>query len=194
MVTKQAKKEFPELAHKTFLIGHSMGGTISIQTLVKAKADEFVGAVLSAPAVKVDPSQVTPATLALVKLLGGVLPRLPVDKLNLSSLCNSKAVVDWYMNDPLIYNGRLCARLANELLQQCNIMLVDSAPKINLPFLLVHGTEDHICNLSGSEEFFERVTQVKDKTFTKLQGAMHESLHEKPEHIDVVVKWVASRL
>jgi len=192
LLTALARKEYPKL--KVFMMGHSLGGLIAINTLAQAKPGEFVGAVISAPAVSIDASQVTPTTLFLVQHLSSVLPKLPIDKLKLDSLCRNQAVVDWYVNDPLVPKDMINARLANEILKYIDLAQSQGASKLTLPVLLVHGTDDHLVDIAGTEKFFAGLVNVKDKTFVRLQGAMHEALHEKPEYVTRVRDWLAARL
>ena len=188
-LTRIAKKENPKL--KCFLLGHSLGGAIAIDTLSREQA-LYDAAVLSAPAVRVDPSQVTPTLISIVRMLSSVVPRAPIDKLKIDSLCLAPTVVDLYLNDPLVNRQPLQARLAGETLTfQDNIKT--TAPKIKLPYLLFHGTKDKMVAIVGSEEF-HALTSSTDKKFTRVEGGFHEVLNENPDMVKTVVSYLVSRL
>ena len=105
-----AKQENPSLSKHTYLFGHSMGGLMALQTLLKAQA-EFEGAIISAPALMVDPAVVSPTLVTTAKALGRSLPRLPLDALDVEELSRNPWNNDWYSNDPLVYHGMVPARL-----------------------------------------------------------------------------------
>jgi alpha-beta hydrolase superfamily lysophospholipase len=189
VLTRLAKRENPGL--KTFLLSHSMGSAIAIKLLTLAQ-EEFTAAVISAPAVMIDPKQVSPAMLQVVRLLASSLPRLPIDKLGLAYLCKELTVVDLYKNDPLVYHGMIPARLGAEVLSFAD-NIKNEAPKIRIPYLLIHGTQDGLVLPAGSDQFHS-LTSSTDKKYVKVEGGYHEVLNENVGVVGDVVKYLVSRL
>ncbi|MHB8085339.1 MAG: alpha/beta hydrolase, partial [Dehalococcoidia bacterium] len=105
------KKDNPGL--KIFLLGHSMGGLIATAYAVEHQ-QELAGLIVSAPAVLPGES-ITSSTITLAKVLSAIAPRLGVQALDSSTLSRDKAVVEAYDNDPLVYRGKITARLGSEL-------------------------------------------------------------------------------
>lgn len=70
--------------------------------------------------------------------------------------------------------------------------VIDEAPKIKVPWLLVHGTEDDVVPIQESREIFARANEPKQ--FVELKGANHvfAGEHTTPM-VSEVVKWVQAR-
>ena len=93
--TNIVKDRHIQLAHRFFLVGHSMGGLIAVHTVL-ANAQQWAGVVLSAPALKPDPKTSTPFIKAVARVLSYVFPKLALRKLPLEGLCSDPAVVHNY--------------------------------------------------------------------------------------------------
>ena len=108
---RQVSEDFAGLP--VFLLGHSMGGLISSLYLLEHQA-EFVGCVLSGPAIKTD---IEPPwiQLQLIRLFSAVLPRLGVLQLDANGVSRDPAEVDKYVNDPLVNHSKMTARKVAEL-------------------------------------------------------------------------------
>jgi acylglycerol lipase len=175
-----------------FLVGHSLGGLISAAYLLD-QPEEPAGAVLSAPSVKM-PGSISPLTLWAGKILSALLPRLGLVRLEAEGVSRDPAVVRAYRNDPLVFTGKITARMGSELLKTMERVLVE-ARKINLPLLILQGAADRLVDPLGAQVFFDRVSSV-DKTIKVYEGLYHEVFNE-PEHDQVlgdVEKWLAGQL
>lgn len=69
--------------------------------------------------------------------------------------------------------------------------VIDEAPKINVPWLLIHGTEDDVVPIQESREIFARANDPKQ--LVELPGANHvfAGEHTAPM-VAEVVKWLGS--
>ena len=161
-----------------FLLGHSMGGLIAIHVRMRSQAlgVHWDGTILSAPALKADPKVATPFKIFLAGLLADALPKLSLDPLNSSHVSRSQQVVELYQSDPLVHHGGIRARWGNELLRAMREVF-DRAPTITWPFLLLHGGDDRITIVDGSNEFFARVASP-NKTLKVYPGMYHEIFNE----------------
>ena len=124
-----------------FLVGHSMGGLISAAYLLKHQ-DELTGAVLSGPGIKV-PDNISNAVIFAGKILSVVMPKAGIIHLDAEGICRDPAVVDAYLNDPLVYTGKITARLSAEMLKTIQ-HVTGSAIKIRLPIMIVQGGSDKL--------------------------------------------------
>ena len=160
-----------------FLVGHSMGGLIGAVSLIDHQA-ELRGAVLSGAAVKV-PSNITPATIIVGKMLSALVPKFGLIGLDAEGICRDPAVVQAYVNDPLVYRGKTTARLAAEMLKAMQYVMAQAA-KITLPIMLVQGSADRLVDPAGSQMLYDAVSSA-DKAIRIYDGFYHEVFNE-PEH------------
>ena len=178
---------------KTFLIGHSMGGTIATAYAVNHQRD-LAGLILSAPTLKVG-SSVSRLDVVVAKALSALLPKMGIAVIDASAISRDKAVVDAYVNDPLVYRGKIRARLGSELVNMIQKNLPHQMPELNLPILIMHATADRLSNPEGSTMLYELVNS-RDKTLKLYEGLYHEIFNE-PEHRQVLAymeTWLAARV
>ena len=170
------------------LLGHSMGGLIAATTLLRGQ-HEFVGAVLSGPAIKA--AQEPPAlTIAIAKLLSRIVPQLGVLQLDGSLVSRDPQVVAAYRADPLVYRGKVGARLGAELFAAMNEVQANAA-RITLPILLLHGAQDGLAAPAGSEFLHQHVGST-DKTLNLYPGLYHEIFNEPEQQLVLgdMVAWI----
>jgi acylglycerol lipase len=158
------RKENPD--SKIFLVGHSMGAAISTAYTVEYQ-DELAGLILSG---------------------GGITrpgdPPLPVRTgrpLDASMLSHDQAVVDAYVNDPLVYRGPIPDRLA---MTEMRKQLPEQVPGIKLPILIMAGAAAPSGDGARSQALYE-VVGSEDKTLKLYKGLYHEIFNE-PEHPQVM--------
>jgi alpha-beta hydrolase superfamily lysophospholipase len=163
-----------------FLVGHSMGGLIGSVYLLEHQ-DELKGAVLSAPAVKVA-DNISPATITLGKVLSGILPKTGILALDATAISKDQAVVSAYVNDPLVYTGKVTARLAAEMLSAMQRVTAEAA-SIHIPILLLQGSADRLVDPGGAKMLYEKAS-TPDKTLKVYEGLYHEVFNE-PERQQV---------
>ena len=175
-----------------FLVGHSMGGLISAAYLLKYQ-DELTGAVLSGPGIKV-PDTISQATIFAGNILSFIMPKAGLVQLDAEGVSRDPAVVDAYASDPLVYTGKITARLGAELLKAMK-RVTEQAPKIRLPIMIVQGSDDKLVDPSGAQLLYDLVSS-KDKTIKIYNGFYHEVFNE-PEHelvLNDVKIWIETQL
>jgi acylglycerol lipase len=175
-----------------FLVGHSLGGLISAAYLLN-RPDEPAGAILSAPSVKM-PGSVSTLTLIAGKVFSALFPKMGLVRLEADRVSRDPAVVRAYRSDPLVFTGRITARLGTELLEAMDRVLAE-AQKIRLPLLILQGAADKLVDPQGAQLLFDRVGSV-DKAIRVYEGLYHEVFNE-PEHDQVlgdVEKWLSEQL
>ena len=179
---------------KIFLVGHSMGAIIATAyTVAVSHQQELAGLIVSGVGVKPG-SSLSSALIPLARILSLLLPRLGIMVLDASTISQDKAVVDAYVNDPLVYRGKITCRFGAEMLATLR-KLPSEMPEINLPILIMHGTADRLCNPEGSRILYERADS-RDKTLKLYEGFYHEIFNE-PGHKQVLVDmeaWLAARI
>ena len=176
---------------RIFIVGHSVGGAIATAGAVHYQ-DGFDGLVLSGATLKVGAS-VSSGLIILARVLSLLLPKLGISAIDASAISRDKAVVDAYIDDPLVYRGKISARLSAELITAIQ-MLRSQMSKIYLPILITHGTADRLSDPRGSEILYDQVGS-RDKTLKLYDGFYHEIFNE-PGHEQVLADmetWLLAR-
>lgn len=173
-----------------FLLGHSMGGLIASYYLLDHQ-DDFKGAVISAPAVKVSDS-ISPVTIFMGKLLSNITPKAGLLALDASGVSSDPQVVSAYVNDPLVYTGKTTARLAAEMLGGMQRVTAE-AGNIRLPVLVVQGSADKLVDPEGAKMLYEKASS-SDKTLKIYDGFYHEVFNEpgRAQVLKDVEDWLAA--
>uniref|UniRef100_A0ABI7WT32 Serine aminopeptidase S33 domain-containing protein n=1 Tax=Felis catus TaxID=9685 RepID=A0ABI7WT32_FELCA len=153
------QKDYPGLP--VFLLGHSMGGAITILTAAE-RPGLFSGMVLISPLVLASPESATTFKVFAAKILNLVLPNMSLGPIDSSMLSRNKTEVDIYNADPLICRAGLKVCFGNQLLNA--VTRVERAlPKLTLPFLLLQGSADRLCDSKGAYLVMES-SKSQDKT------------------------------
>ncbi len=190
--TLLAKIEAAFPATPRILLGHSMGGLIAATHLITHQS-HYAAAALSGPAIlpAAPPSRLM---IWVSRLLSRIAPRLGVLKLDIDGVSRDPAVVAAYRADPLVYSGKMSARLAAEMFDAM-IALRAGADRITLPLALFHGEQDRLTAPAGSLYLFDHV-QSGDKQIKFYPGLFHEIFNE-PEQAAVlgdVGEWISKQL
>ncbi|XP_057561601.1 monoglyceride lipase isoform X7 [Hippopotamus amphibius kiboko] len=186
------QKDHPGLP--IFLLGHSMGGAIAILTAAE-RPSHFSGMVLISPLVLANPESATTFKVLAAKVLNLVLPNMSLGRIDASVLSRNKAEVDNYNTDPLICRAGLKVCFGIQLLNA--VSRVERAlPKLTLPFLLLQGSADRLCDSRGAYLLMESA-KSQDKTLKIYEGAYHVLHKELPEVTSSVFReintWVSQR-
>lgn len=169
---KSAEKKYPNTI--IFLLGHSMGALISTQFLLDHQ-QLFKGALLSGAAIET-PQAPPDWQVSIIKLISKIVPKLGLIQLDAKGISQDQEVVNKYMDDPLIFKGKLSARFLVEMfntMQDCKTRV----KKIKLPILIMHGSDDQITSPEGSRFLYEHISS-QDKTLKIYDGLLHEIFNE----------------
>uniref|UniRef100_A0A674GS10 Monoglyceride lipase n=1 Tax=Taeniopygia guttata TaxID=59729 RepID=A0A674GS10_TAEGU len=170
------KKEHPKLP--VLILGHSMGGAISILT-ASERPSEFSGMLLISPLVVASPEVATPIKVFAAKVLNFVLPNLSLGSIDPNAISRNKKEMESYTSDPLVYHGGMKVSFVIQLMNA--IARIERAlPKLTLPILVLHGSSDKLCDIRGSYFLMDTV-QSQDKTLKVYEEAYHALHKELPE-------------
>lgn len=173
---------------KLFLVGHSMGGLIAANYLI-GRQNEFAGAVLSGPSIK--PVDEPPAPILFIgRLLSKLAPNAGLISLDANLVSRDAKVVADYVGDPLVYKGKISARLGAEMFDAM-ANAVANASKLTLPLLILHGGADGLTSPEGSKILNERAGS-RDKTLKIYDGFFHEIFNDpgKEGVIADMISWL----
>ncbi|MGD9046778.1 MAG: lysophospholipase [Anaerolineae bacterium] len=158
---------------RVFLLGHSQGGLIVLNYALHDGAG-LAGVVASGPVLA--PPGISPFLIQLSKLLSSLWPGLTLETgMDTTALSRDPAVVEAYVNDPLVH-GKGTPRLGAEMLVAIDWTQAHAA-EMNLPCLIVHGSDDRLCPPEASQRFYENVTSA-DIERIEYEGYYHEVFNE----------------
>ncbi|XP_005937918.1 monoglyceride lipase [Haplochromis burtoni] len=187
------KSRHPDLP--VFIVGHSMGGAISILTACERPGD-FVGVVLIAPLVQMNPESATPFKVFMAKLLNHMLPSLTMGSIESKWLSRDKRQVEAYDADELNYHGGMRVSFGMQLMAAVERMQRE-IPSISWPFLLLHGDADKLCDIRGSRMMYDNSLST-DKKIKIYEGGYHALHHDLPEVAESVLKelttWITEHI
>ena len=171
------------------LLGHSMGGCISLDYVLEdeSKLDALV---LSAPAAKLE--QASPAVRLASRMLSALTPGLGVFAVDAELISNDPAEVEAYRTDPLVHQGKIPARTIAELAAAIETF-EERMGNLTLPLLVMHGGDDGIAPVEGSR-MVNRLAGSEDKQLKVYDGLRHEIFNERPADrervLDDLLAWL----
>ncbi len=181
---EETKSQFATLP--CYLMGHSMGGLIAGLVAIE-RQDWFKGLILSAPAVEIAASWFIQT---VSKVVAFVAPQFGVKSIATDAISTIPEEVQAYVEDDRVYHGALKAKWASATLAAI-AMFKEQVSRIELPLLLIHGTEDTLVPFSASEFVAANVTSQQIR-FEKFDGSRHEVFHDKDQEraIATVKEWI----
>jgi alpha-beta hydrolase superfamily lysophospholipase len=176
LVVQSAKDENPGLP--LVLIGHSMGGLMSIR-YAQRHGSELTALVVSGPFLG------NPMMAPLLEM--EVLPDIPIDPAVLS---RDPAVGEAYAADPLVYHGPLIKESFVGMFGA--VERVAAGPVLSLPVLWVHGEADQLAAYDSAKVLLDKIGG-SELTARSYPGAAHEVFNEinGEEVLDEVVAFLS---
>lgn len=176
-----------QLGLPTALIGHSMGGLIASRYAIDGRPNPDV-LVLSAPALGAD---IARHLRVAAPLMSRILPNFVIkDPGDPSLLSKDDQVGEVFYADP--YRVPFpTARLGSELMIAIEETR-ERIPALDLPTLVMHGTDDRLVP-TASSEIFESIPGVERRLYETLR---HEVFNEAEglDIVDDVASWVSANL
>ncbi len=173
------------------LIGHSMGGLISLRYALD-RQEEFRAVVVTGPALEIA-VPVPGWKKALGNAFSMILPRFTMpNELDPADLSRNPAVGEAYLADPLV-NNLVSARWYTEFVGAMEHVHAN-AHNFKMPLLVMQGSEDKLVAPGGSKRFFDNCGS-QDKTLKVYDGAYHELFNETnyPEVLADLEAWLKER-
>lgn len=177
---------------RSFLLGHSHGGLISI-LFQERRPEGLSGLILSSPYLRL-PFKPPWAKVAAAKAIGRVVPWLPIKyELKPEDLTADPEAQRQVAKDHL-YNHVLTPRWLTEV-GAAQLKAMAMAPAITVPSLLYWGTEDRVVDAAASREFAQRLGS-SDKQSREYEGMRHETMNEvgREQVWKHVASWISAHL
>jgi len=188
LISESARK-YPELPF--FLYGHSMGGNVALNYLLRRKP-QIAGAIVTGPWLKL---AFKPPTIqaAIGRLVEAIYPQFTsVRPMVAEHLTSDPAMIKLYKNDKLIH-GKITARFYFSV-HNAGLWALDHASELSVPLLLMHASEDAVTSTTASQKFAEDAGA--SCTWRAWPGFQHEIHNEvKREQVFKVIRdWLNDRL
>ncbi len=174
-----------------YLLGHSLGGLLTLYHEIKSPSSSISGVILSDPALTPSVS-VPPLQKTLVQFLNRIAPTLKVvPRVASTALSRDASVGTAYDADPNVYHEAISARVGVEVVNASDLVYAN-AFKFTLPLLMLIGTADQIAKPEHGLYVYDHVGSA-DKTLKKYEGFYHELLNEpeKEQIMGEIAAWLA---
>ncbi|GAB4479703.1 MAG: alpha/beta hydrolase [Anaerolineales bacterium] len=185
----QVMRRYPGLP--LFFYGHSMGGNLTLNYLLRAQP-AVRGAIVTGPWIRLA-FEPPAAKIALAKMMDAISPSFSQSSgLETAALSRNKAVVEAYIADPLVHS-KITSRLFLGM-YAAGLWSLEHAAELKVPLLLMHGSADRLTSPAASREFAEKAGSLV--TFKLWDGFYHE-IHNEPEQAEVIqtmVAWLTARM
>jgi alpha-beta hydrolase superfamily lysophospholipase len=175
-----------------FLLGHSMGGLISLRYLEEFDTPFRGGIIVSPWLATANPVPRWKVTLA--EALNRVMPSIPFNSgLEPALISRDPAVVHAYRDDPLVHS-RITPRLFNESSIAMGLAFQRS-DRIRVPLLFLLAGDDRIVSTAQSQAI-ARSLPARNVAVHVYADSYHEVLNEpnRAEPMHDLRDWIASRL
>ena len=188
IILKDIAAELPGIPQ--FIYGHSMGGGIVLDYLVRRKP-ALTGAIATSPWIRL--AFETPKVKQLLASVASrIMPGMTQSSgLKTEDLSRDPKVVEAYRNDPLVH-GIISAGIFGSITIAAKEIL-SGASGITLPLLLVHGRNDMITSAAATMEV---AAAAPGATLKLWDGGYHE-LHNdllREEHFEFIIEWIDTLL
>lgn len=133
-------------------------------------------------------------TITMGKVLSKLAPKAGILALDATSISSDPAVVQAYVDDPLVFHGKTPARLAAEILSTM-LHITAEAGKISLPLIILQGGNDILVDPVGAQMLYDAPSS-EDKTIKIYDGLSHEVFNE-PQRARVLQNveiWLAEHI
>jgi alpha-beta hydrolase superfamily lysophospholipase len=181
----EAEQTFP--GFKLFLYGHSMGGNVTLNYLLR-KQPKLSGAIVTGPWLKL---AFKPPSLqaAIGRIIEWIYPKYTNNRPMLAdNLTSDPVMIQRYISDK-IGHGQITAKFFFGM-QRAGLWALKHADQLNVPLLLMHGGNDRVTSIEASRKFAELAGTLC--TWMEWPGFKHE-LHNEVEReavFKVACRWL----
>lgn len=176
------------------LFGHSLGGLVTLASSILDPTN-IRAVTVTAPALLPNP-HVSKFTAKLGRLTAPFFPRRGTVAINPEEISSDQDEVRAYVEDPLVFHGKVPLLTASSMLTQGRRVL-DNAGLTLVPTLVLHSPQDQICRFEGSRQFVEQAKGHEEAGISvqlrEVKPAKHDLLHEtytiREEVIVQILNW-----
>lgn len=171
LLLTELSRRYPDLPR--FLYGHSMGGNVALNYLLRRKP-KLNGAVVTGPWLKLafDPS---PSKVFMGRIINRIYPKFMNKRPMVAEhLTSDPEMAKRYVEDPLRH-GDISVRFFFDV-KKAGLWALEHAGELSVNLLLMHGGEDQVTSTLASKQFAQRAGSLC--TFVEWPDYRHE-LHNE---------------
>lgn len=170
------------------LFGHSMGGNLVTNYMLRMNTNELAGFILSAPwfrLVNKPPKWRLELGKMIMKVAPGLQQKESVDPVLLSK---DETVQQGYIDDPLVH-GKITPGLFFAI-HEAGEWALNHTDKLKKSGLVYQGTEDGLIDIKASKQFAGQVSDLTE--WWEVEGARHEPHNdlEKDQVFTKLKNWI----
>ncbi|MDY0780798.1 alpha/beta hydrolase [Tenacibaculum sp. IB213877] len=185
---EKAKELYPN--KPIFLYGHSMGGNVVINYVLRRQS-EVKGVIASSAFLRLA-FQPPAWKMFLGKMMLKIAPSITLgNELDPNDVSRIKEEVDKYIADPLVHD-KVSPNFSLPFID-AGEWAIKNANKLTVPLLLIHGTGDKIIDYKGSIDFAKNTPLATVKLYENGYHELHNDLC-KEEVLQDVTNWLNSHL
>lgn len=182
-----ARKTCPDLP--VHIVGHSMGSLIANNYVAGRSEQNYKTLTLSGTGAATGPA-ISGVQKVASKILSAIVPSLSIPSgLDPAFISHDEAVVEDYINDPLVEN-KITTRLGAEMMGALPKM-IPAASKLQIPTMMQIGSEDEAFHPNSWQALFDAI-DVRDKAFNLYDGYRHEVYNEVKKEVPLndLKEWI----
>lgn len=170
-----------------YLYGHSMGGNVVINYLLRKQPD-LKGSIVTSPFLRL--AFKPPAwKITMGKFIQQIFPSLTMpNELDVTALSKNPDEIEAYQNDTLIHD-RVSPAFSLEFMKTGE-WAIANASNLGIPMLLLHGEKDRITSSLASQEFAEKSNG--EVSFKAIENGFHELHHDLESEmiLKMICEWI----
>ncbi|MDD5570905.1 MAG: lysophospholipase [Bacteroidales bacterium] len=169
------------------LYGHSMGGNIALKYFYERKP-YLKAMIISAPWLELE-LKVPKPLLLTAEFISKIFPQLSMSNgLKASDLSQDEAIIENRREDTFVHN-KISVKLFC-LIEEAAKQILSEKNKINIPLLIMHGTNDRIISFDATKSYSQTAGNIT--TFKVWENFYHE-LHNdvgKEKVFEYIADWI----
>ncbi|GAU99170.1 hypothetical protein RvY_10206-2 [Ramazzottius varieornatus] len=160
-----------------FIIGHSMGGVIAVSTGLQFPS-LFDGVILLSPGLAIDKKFNNSTMRFLGRTMAKIAPGAGLIQLKAAAITSDPDIIAKYVDDPLIYKGRLKAGWLNAFRRGVDDVN-RKMKKVNWPFLCIQAGNDPWIPAAEIKRIMELAASPDKKIVVSLSSSVSSIINHK---------------
>ena len=173
-----------------FIYGHSMGGNLVVNYLLKNQPDAK-GSILSSPFLRLgfEPPK---WKLFLGKVFQKIAPSITLPSgLDPKSISRLPEEVEKYKLDPLVHD--MVSPNFSITVMKAGLWALENARILKIPTLILHGTDDELTDHKSSIAFAKKAELAELALFDKGFHELHNDL-ERDKVLQIITDWIEEHI
>jgi len=175
----------------TFLYGHSMGGNVAINYVLR-RENHLSGVIATSPFLRLafDPPS---WKITLGKALQKITPSITMaNELELEAISRDLNEVEAYRKDPWIHDQ--ISPNYSIVFMETGEWAIEHTGQLSIPMLLMHGTGDRLTSYKASKDFADKAgKKVELQLFDNAYHELHNDLIKK-EVLENMIMWINKKI